>query len=476
MQPDLTTGNWTIINMKTNLKIHLCLPSGQLKLSLATAILGFLLLLAFAQNCFSNQHNSTLTQRINHIISLYGRNSNVGIYIQSLSTGQVLYQKNADQLFMPASTLKIFTAVAALIHLGPDYQFQTKILAKNGTTDINNKSVNGDIYFYFDGDPSLTRDNLNQMIANLSQMGIKTVTGNIYIDDSIFDQVNYGPGWMWDERNFCYAAPTSAIALDKNCFPVQLIPAKTENEPATIAINENYSVIPIKSTVISKHAPSDECPFDIQANTENAYFFSGCVKPKSPTVDLLIALRNIRSYVKSVIATQLQANGIALNGKIKFVAVPNSSDTNAMQVLSSHNSQSLAELVTVMLKQSDNLIANSIYKKLGNSYFHKPATWKNSAAATSNILNQKINIDFSQLKIVDGSGLSRYNLLTPKQLSAVLCLSRSNAKKNLHRCSTKSRDRWNVKVSARQSTRKSTSQNWLNGKYLFACWLYHTCE
>ena len=135
------------------------------------------------------------------------------------------------------------------------------------------------------------------------------------------------------------------------------------------------------------------------------------------TKTLLIALRNMRLYVKNILLDQLRAHNIHLFGEIKFNSIPTN---KTLYTLAKHTSEPLSKLLKPMLKESDNAIADTIYKKLGHSFFRQTATWQSSAKAVANILEPKTKIVFKKMNIVDGSGLSRYNLVSPAQLVALL--------------------------------------------------------
>jgi serine-type D-Ala-D-Ala carboxypeptidase/endopeptidase (penicillin-binding protein 4) len=384
-------------------------------------IIAICLLLLWIPLAFSNTSSGQIQTNINKILKSYDQNANIGILVKSLSTDKIIYQKNADQLFVPASALKIFPAVAALSYLGPHYSFQTKILTEKDMS-LSNGVLKNDIYFYFSGDPTLTAQDINNLISTVARLGIHVIKGNVYIDDTIFAQEVSGPGWMWDERNFCYAAPVSAIIINKNCFPLKLSTPEKLDRPAVLTYNNDEKFISIYNKARSSHSNKDDCPLNLHATNNNSYKISGCVEPNQ-TVDLSIAVRNTRLYAKHIILKQLHAHNIKLLGVIKFKNLP---ARTQLHTLAKHNSKTLSGLLNVMLKESDNSIADAIYRKLGSSFFHKASTWKNSTKAIANILGPTAEINFNKMKIVDGSGLSRYNLVSPAQLVKLLSYAYNN--------------------------------------------------
>jgi serine-type D-Ala-D-Ala carboxypeptidase/endopeptidase (penicillin-binding protein 4) len=356
-------------------------------------------------------------QSINGILDTYAADANVGIIVKSMDNGAVLYSRNAEHFFMPASTMKILTAITALSYLGNDYTFVTKIAANS--QNIENGVLNSDIYIHFDGDPSLTKDDVEELIADLVKQGIQKINGNVYIDDYVYDQKKYGRGWMWDELNLCYAAPTTGAIVDKNCFWLQLSPSQ---EGSTASITKADALIPSYSAVLTKTLQkSSDCPLDIRATDNNEYYLSGCIKPQKVPVDLHIAVNNPRIYAGNLVSSLLQKYAISVTGKIGFAQTG-----QAGYVLASHSSVPLNELVKKMMKHSDNLIADSLYKKIAANYFGSAGTWINGNKAIKQLLTNNTAIDLTKLKMFDGSGLSRYNLISPNQMMQLLLFAYNN--------------------------------------------------
>ena len=356
---------------------------------------------------------SSVKLSIDRILKRYDPNLNIGIMVESLTNNKVIYQKNANRLFTPASTLKIFPAIAALTFWEPDYYFPTKILTTQAI--LKPPVLRDDIYFYFSGDPSLTQHNIADLIATIAQFGVKVIKGNIYIDDTIFDQEFFGPGWMWDERNFCYAAPTCAINLNKNCFPVKISTTQPQ-QPVVLDLGDYKKHLTIANEITVATTKNEDCLLNLYFIGDNTYRLTGCIMPDT-TKNLAIAVRDVHLYIKNILREQLLAHNIQFVGEIKFKSIPTA---QPLYTLALHKSEPLAKLLKTMLKDSDNLIADAIYKKLGHSFFQKPATWQNSAKAITHILTPKTYVSLKKMKMVDGSGLSRYNLVSAKQLVTIL--------------------------------------------------------
>lgn len=385
-------------------------------------LFSFLLLSLAACAQKNNNTSYPLQKEIAQIIKTANIPINLGILVIAPSDNKVLYALNSQQPFVPASNLKLYTAAAALLYLGPNYTFQTT-LATNAENPTG-PQLNGDVYLKFSGDPDLTLNELAKLIQTLKAKGITTIKGNFYLDTSAMDQENFGPGWMWDELNWCYAAPINSIMLDHNCYNIALAANKKVGTNSNIALLPKYSqFITINNNVIIAAPSKSTCNINIHYLANNHYQLTGCLPQAKSLQTIKIAVHNPELWTAHIIMALLHENQIHLNGKISLGIVPANS-TN----LASYQSRPLAILVRQMLKKSDNQIANILLKTLGHVYYKQPGNWQNGVAALQAILKQQLNIDFTHSNIVDGSGISRYNLVTPEQTAQLLLAMYNNKK------------------------------------------------
>ena len=131
----------------------------------------------------------------------------LGLYVFDLTEKQPLYALNASHRMRPASTEKLITSISCLHYLGGDYNFKTDIRVK-GT--IANGTLQGDVYIVGGMDPLLSPSDLNTMAKALRSAGINSITGNIYTDLSMKDDLPYGWGWCWDDDY----GPLSALMVN----------------------------------------------------------------------------------------------------------------------------------------------------------------------------------------------------------------------------------------------------------------------
>lgn len=332
---------------------------------------------------------------------------NIAIKVEDLKTGKQVYSHNPYSAMVPASVTKSFTALAALEFLKPEFTYSTQILFDPSKINAQNE-LTDELYMKFTGDPSLTIDDLKQLLSKLNEYKVKTIAKNIIIDDFVFDQMYQAPGWAWDDNKFCFAAPTSAIVINKNCFQMNLIPNKTLNNLTHLTpISKVYA--DITNELITKK--DNACAPELIAYFENKYSFEGCLNADSPEIPLRIAYQNPRLMIQSLIKELLQEQNIQFTGNILF-----SSTSPNLKIIFEHKSQPLADLIYKMMKNSDNVSVDNILKTLGAYYYNTQGTFNNGTKALVEILSKKTSIDFAHIKLFDGSGGSRYNLISPDQL------------------------------------------------------------
>jgi D-alanyl-D-alanine carboxypeptidase/D-alanyl-D-alanine-endopeptidase (penicillin-binding protein 4) len=310
-----------------------------------------------------------------------------------------------DVLFPPASTLKLLTATAAKIELGDNFTFTTSIL----------RSKN-DVIIEFTGDPTLSTQDLSQLLGAVKQYGISHIKGNLWLDGSLFTGYESAIGWPWDILGVCYSAPSSAITLDDNCVPGSIY--TNDNGSTRVYVPSQYPIAVTTSanSVTAQHKEQSHCDLDLYATNDNHYHLDGCLPLRKDPLALNFALRNPSLYAKQQVLALLKQLNISLSGDVKIGAP---SHKEKPQLIAIKHSPKLAELVTVMLQKSDNLIANNLAKMIGHHYFNQPGTFKNGVEAIKLLLTQQ-GINLTSAQLYDGSGLSRSNRLSAQQLADVL--------------------------------------------------------
>lgn len=357
-----------------------------------------------------------IAANIDRIITATDPNVNIGMVIVNLNSGQILYQRNPERTYIPASILKLFTSAAALIYFGADYTFSTSLLGD--PEHINDGVLSGNITLKLSGDPSLSQENLSQLLTQLkTNHHINTIAGDFVIDTSIFNpEKPYGPGWMVEDTYYAYGTRLSPIILDQNQINLVIEANGTAGKPAVIDMKSPANdLIPLTNTATTGDKNAD-CKIKQQTATDNAVTISGCIALNTNAITKDLAIRDPLAYSEQLISQLLARQDIQLTGHITTTGkTPGKSSQ-----LASITSSPLSQLVTTILKDSNNLFADAIFLKIGNIHAKSGGDWKASAQAVKQILREALALDLTESVIVDGSGLSRYNLLSPTQIGQLL--------------------------------------------------------
>ncbi len=372
------------------------------------------------QNKFSLLKNS-IQQRFND--SLF-QHAHWGVLIKSLKTGEVWYKQNQKKMFMPASNEKILTTSSALIELGPDFQFET-YLTHNG--EIKDSVLEGDIIVFGNGDPTLynrfnnnPKDVFIKWAGDLKSLGVKTITGNIIGDDNAFDDNPFGYGWSFDGLDAWYSAEVGPLQLNEDCVDLRIIPPQTKNDSLQIIPNlfSNYYEIRNETDIndTGRTRISVERPFG-----SNIIFIKGYVKAGDQPFEETPSLTNPTLFYVTVLNEVLQDEGIEVKGNAvdcDNIKNWNHKPEDFIQV-SIYKSPPLSKIITGLLKRSQNLYAETVVRVLGWKEFGI-GSFLNGKKVVEKVLKNNFGIEAGTYAFMDGSGLSRYDYVSPEEIVKIL--------------------------------------------------------
>lgn len=334
---------------------------------------------------------------------------NIGVEVVSLKTGEVLFQKNCHNLLVPASNLKLLTGAAGLYLLGVDYRFETALYTDG---KIENNMLKGNLYLRGSGDPELAVRDLEELAFQLQLRGIESILGNLYVDITLFDEISQGPGWMWDDQGEKWNAPLAALMLNHSCVDLWIKPHELAGKAPYVYVFPRNDFVEIANHALTASNDETLAVERRWRQKENVIDIKGEV---SKLKHYSIPVENPQLYAASVFSTLLNKGGIDFGGKIELKAVPENAST-----LATHTSRPLSLIVKEMMKSSDNLIADSLFKKIGEARYGKPGSWQKGSKAIRDFLSAKVGMDTQNLVVMDGSGLSRYNLISAHHFTEFL--------------------------------------------------------
>lgn len=354
-------------------------------------------------------------------------NAFIGICVQDIETGEYIFRLNDDKNFVPASTVKIITTLAALEYFGKDFKYQTNMYI-DGQLHPNGEFI-GDVIIRGSGDPTISKSFyaeplliIDSFTKKLDSLGIKTITGNFVADDTYLDLINYGPGWSWDDFMYPFSSPISAFAFNDNTISISIFPGDSINNISKFSVYPENNLVRVLNYVTTTSADKFT---EISANREIKTNFielfgriaHDSTKKTSSTFNL--AIDNPTMYFMDLFRNSLARQRIRLNGS--FISLGQSNrriNYTALTPVFTHVSPPLHEIIKVINSESHNLCAEMLLKTLAKENLGI-GSFDNGALYLSNFL-KSIGIQTENLRIVDGSGLSRFNLFSPRNFVTLL--------------------------------------------------------
>lgn len=332
---------------------------------------------------------------------------------------KVLTKFQDATLRTPASIQKLLTATAAKIYLGENFRYNTRI--KGNKKNLKNGLYKGDIRFDFVGDPTLLRADIRNMIGELKHLGIRKISGNVILNSAQFSGYQWSDGQAWNDLGVCYTSPSNAIIINRNCVLGNLT-VSTRNKTKTRLFIPDYEPVEISnevSVVTKKQREKQFCALELTRESGNKYHLWGCMVSRNHPLGLAFSVNDPFRYAQNIISQEFKNTGISVSGKLLHEKNTATSQGGFVDTLVTHQSPKLDDLLQVMMKQSDNLIADSLFKTLGAHYFNRAGNFRNGRKAVLDILKGQ-GIDLENAYLADGSGLSRHNLLSASLLMSVL--------------------------------------------------------
>lgn len=368
----------------------------------------FLLILFLLYTSFLT---AQLKKNIKNILSDLPASTKVSLKIIEAPKGKTVFETNSDKPMIPASNTKLFTTAAALYLMGPKYELTTKIFTDD--FDIKNGIVNGNLYIKGFGNSTFTTKDLDSLIELLTLQGIKKINGNIVGDDTYFDNLYTRDDWIIGERANVKLPPVSALVINKNQFVISFhsngkigskLKYKIKPDASFIDVNMKAKVTKFRSRprIITKTTGNK-----IQVTVK------GGLRKRRSQRSYVVNIYNPPLYFALLTKEKLQKKGIKVLGKAEVGKTPlNGNELASIGIF-------LDDLISLINKNSNNYLAECLFKALGAFYSGEQG---NSFYATQAILStfEDEQIIDDATVIVDGSGISRFNTVTTGSIGRLL--------------------------------------------------------
>jgi len=354
-----------------------------------------------------------------------------GLLVVDATSGEMLYQKNADKYFVPASNMKLLTTALALDKLGVDYRFRTTI-ETNGKLETDG-TLRGDLLFVGRGDPNLSNRRfpfdtkeefdgppekvLAEMADAVVARGLKEITGDIVGDDSYFPRERYPDGWEIDDMVWEYGAAISAIVVDDNTVTLTLTPGEKAGELAQFVVEPASSEFIVKSEVTTVGAKEKGELRLTREPGSSVVMLTGGLPVKGAPHKLVLAIQEPAQHAAELLARLLAQRGVKLDGRARAQHEPDPAEATRT-VLAEHMSVRLGDSVKLVNKISQNLHTEALLRTAArqNGRWEVPEDLLKFAQE----FYAKAGIGPDDVVQTDGSGLSRHDMVTPRAFVTLL--------------------------------------------------------
>lgn len=376
----------------------------------------FLALPVFAVSPESSQ-GSTLAE-FRHKIKLHLdhpclRAGNFGIKIVSLDNREIIYQHQSDSAFIPASNLKLITTAAALKFLGPDYRFVTQL---RGSGEVKDGVLSGDLYLKGSGDPKLVTEQMWLLANELKNLPLRKVDGDLVADDSYFDGVRWVKTWNKNHGAQAYHAPLGALSFNFNTVKVMVAPGAAPGDKPIVVVDPDMEYIHVdnQATTLPAGRRNRLIVNRLARDGFNEIVVTGGIPFKGSRKRFYLSITNPALFTALTFKSFLAKAGIEFKGNVRMGKAPEDA-----ALLVRHDSEPLALILRGLNKFSNNFVAEQLTKTLAADQFGPPGTTENGVKIIESYM-KSLGYSPPRFTLVDGSGLSRQNRLSPDQIVSVL--------------------------------------------------------
>ncbi|MEX0600716.1 MAG: D-alanyl-D-alanine carboxypeptidase/D-alanyl-D-alanine-endopeptidase, partial [Rhodothermales bacterium] len=362
-----------------------------------------------------------------------------GVHAVDMETGRTIYSRNASKNFVPASNVKLYTTAAALDQLGPFFRYETSLYVDG---PVENGILRGNLIVRGAADPTFgghyhaqsgtwdrNIDGLSPFRGwadSLRAAGIRYVDGDIVGDDDVIDDEPLGASWSWDDETYYYSAQIGGLSFHDNVIHLHVEgtdpggPAAVRWEP----FNTSYVDVVNRSLTVDQEQTVEEGYRRVRGT--NTIDVTSRVPVGGEDVEE-ITVENPTRYFVHVLRESLMRSGIAVAGKpidVDDISIKPDYEGAHLRRIAVHRSPLLPDVAALVNKASQNLYADNLIKTLAAHVPHDDDDLAPGSSERGIDIAMKTfvraGIDTSRIRLVDGSGLSRLNLIAPNMTTSLL--------------------------------------------------------
>jgi D-alanyl-D-alanine carboxypeptidase/D-alanyl-D-alanine-endopeptidase (penicillin-binding protein 4) len=328
---------------------------------------------------------ASLSDRIEQAIaaSPAARSAFWGIQVVDIGSGKVLYQRNPNSFFVPASNTKLFTTALALTRLGPEFTYRTSVTADKAP-DANG-SIHGDLILVGGGDPNLSSRPIpyrtgptegdplvaiEDLAAQVAARGVTRIDGDVVGDDRWYTWDPYAGGWSVDDPLYGYGTAVSALCVNDNSQSLQVLPGAREGDLAGIELSPALEYYRIDNRVVTVGADGERrLHYDRMPGSLDLRVW-GTVPLGKPRPPLLLGIDDPAAFAAFALRDALERRGITVTGSaVARHRFPNddAAPASSSVEIASHVSAPLLEDLRITDKVSQNLHAEMTLRAVGKA-------------------------------------------------------------------------------------------------------------
>ena len=347
-----------------------------------------------------------LKSEINDVINKSGINrGSISVSVKNAATGKTVYELNQNVPISPASTQKIITTTPALMTLGDNYKFSTKLYKNN----------NNEYLIVLGADPYLKSRELEKIVKFIPKE-----PKCINIDSSVIDNNEWGEGWQWDDDLNPLMPKFSAYNIDKNIMEIVISPSMS-GYPPEITQDVSYPL-----TFINKIVTSNNTKYTIKRQNQispDIILLNGTIRfGQSEIIKMPVSYP--KKYFTMRLSEAIINQGISSSGEYKNVKL------NKNYTLITLLSHDINQAKTDIFKNSNNFVTETVFKLAGGKYSSSTGSFENGHEMFQDFC-KKHNLDTSKIRIVDASGVSKNNLMVADFMTDFLYATRGYLEPNL---------------------------------------------
>jgi D-alanyl-D-alanine carboxypeptidase/D-alanyl-D-alanine-endopeptidase (penicillin-binding protein 4) len=336
-------------------------------------------------------------KKILHEINRVDPTINIGIKIRNLKTGKIIYQQNENRYYTFASCLKFISLITLQHYFGNDHQFISKILKK------------GDNYYLDINDPDFSTNDLDFLIKSVKKNSALRIKGNFYIINTNFSLPPIIGGRMVDDGVYCLGSPITKVHINKNCIRLAAHAGARTKDKINLKVENLIPYKIVNNAVTIPNGYHDRITTSIE---NNRFIINGTLNNLTGNITISSAVNDNLAHIKLTLAKLLKKNSIILDGKILYSSKPKISK----EIATSY--KTFQQLANQALKISDNYITEYLLAEFSDIYAKRD--WREAGSLLKQLVYQTFKVDLNNAVVVDGSGLSRYNLFTVNQFDNFL--------------------------------------------------------